>query len=321
MSEIGREFNKNLSDGLKWGGKIGGFIGGTITALVSAILFSAYNGWVKMKENEKGGKDIEAGIDGKNENLLLKKIASEYLGNIPYTDLKDKAFELNASLENFDKDVWEKYCKDYGVTYSSTVEVDVDGKEKTKIHVHEEKARDLEKVFSAYNREMQSRENTQILDTQFRLIDSKAKEENLNLDPFIKEYEGNNKLKSVVDKSLLSISEAQDRGELKFGASAYFLNGIVNILPSIDKNHPKFDVILEENIKYIEEKLYADQAYQPKKITLTDEEILNDPKVSEKINNKSFTELKDEILSKDDVLKELKKQSVEKKKNIGSKSR
>lgn len=325
MNEIGNEFNRNLTDGIKWGSKIGGLVGGTFISLLTSLIFGAYNGYVNMKDNEKGGKDIEAGVDGKNENLALKQIATEYLGKIDYSELKDKAFELNSSLENFDKTIWEKYCKQYGLTYSAITEIGVDGKEKTRINVHEDKARDLEKVFVAYNNEMQSKERTKIINTQLQLIENKAKEEGLDLSSILDKYSRDDNFKNIIDDNLVDFNELQNRGELKFGAVAFFMNDIERRILEFDENHPKYEILSKNIVNEIKENTISNNVFDKEKqqdikttkIELSSEEILDDPKVSEKVNNQSFNEMDKEIKIRNDY----KDQNIEKHKSRGEKSR
>ncbi|MBK1468448.1 hypothetical protein [Parvimonas parva] len=321
MSEIGQEFNRNLTDGIKWGSKFGGLVGGTFISLLTALIFGVYNGYVNIKDNEKGGKDIDAGIDGKNENLALKQIANEYLGEIDYSELKDKAFELNSSLENFDKSVWEKYCKQYGLTYSAISEVGVDGKEKIKINVHEDKARDLEKVFIAYNNEMQSKERTKIINTQLKLVEDKAKEENLDVSSILEKYNNDSNFKNIIDENLVYFNELENSGEIKFKAVAFFMSDVGKRIGEFDENHPKYDILSKNIINEIKENTisnnFFDKKESEKKVELSNEEILDDPNVSKKVNNQKFNDMDKEIKERPDY----KEQNVEKHKSHGEKSR
>ncbi len=313
MNDVFSEFTRDATKLSKFGGKLGGFLAGTLTAFIGVFLFNAFNGVINIKNNIKGGKDIEATVEGDNEKSALQQIANKYLGEIKYSDLKGKEYELTTSLENFNKDVWEKYCKEYNLNYAKVLEKDVDGKDLTKIFIYEENQNQLAHVFEAYNREMQSLEKNRITAKQLQYIDEKAKEKNIDIEALKTKIEENPFLKETMKDCLFELDKEQDKG-LKFNSTLHFFIQAQNILDEEDFSHIQNEKIIEDKLKMAlnQEKSRNNRIHETEK----------EAKEQEEIEPTSFLKAKEKILEDPKIQKE-KEQQQKKEKNInhGQKAR
>lgn len=244
MNSVYNEFENNLKQGVQWGTTIGGLFGGMIAGGVTALLLGIYNAWVQIKDNDRGGKDINAGIDGKNEKLLLQKIANDYFGQVGYAEIENPV-ELQSAIENFDKEVWEKYCKAYNLTYSAIEEEGANGKIQTKINVSENKARDLEKVFKAYANEMQSRERTKTIQKQWELTEYKAKEKGLDIQEFKNAYEKYPQFKETINATFLDLNEKQKNMEIDYGANGDLIFRITDLIKTTQGHSEQENILIK----------------------------------------------------------------------------